>query len=159
MNPSELESEHLMKLLYLSKRLTQFESAVDDIRRSINEILESDSDMANMYLSTKAETGYSRRIDQHDEIELLLEAYLKQVDEIAAQVAQLRFNIRDTEDIININLDTQRNTMMRLELQLAMGTFSAAAWGLIGTAFGAPRRGGRGRGCCSAECADPRAQA
>ena len=38
--------------------------------------------------------------------------------------------------MILINLDSQRNVMLRLSLQLEMGTFSAAISGLIGMAFG-----------------------
>ena len=38
--------------------------------------------------------------------------------------------------MILINLDSQRNIMLRLGLQLEMGMFSAAISGLIGMAFG-----------------------
>jgi len=34
-----------------------------------------------MYLTTRVLTGHPRRIDQHEEVELLLETYIKQVEQ------------------------------------------------------------------------------
>ncbi len=49
---------------------------------------------------------------------------------------KLRELIDQSESIILINLDSQRNVMLRLSVQLEMGMFSAALSGLIGVAFG-----------------------
>lgn len=53
-----------------------------------------------------------------------------------SEVQKLRELIDQSESIILINLDSQRNVMLRLSLQLEMGMFSAAVSGLIGVAFG-----------------------
>ena len=53
-----------------------------------------------------------------------------------SRVQQLRELIDQSESIILINLDSQRNIMLRLGLQLEMGTFSATICGLLGMAFG-----------------------
>ena len=53
-----------------------------------------------------------------------------------SEVQKLRELIDQSESIILINLDSQRNIMLRLGLQLEMGMFSAAISGLIGMAFG-----------------------
>ena len=53
-----------------------------------------------------------------------------------SEVQKLRDAIDQSESIILINLDSQRNVMMRLSLQLEMGVFSATIAGLIGMAFG-----------------------
>ena len=53
-----------------------------------------------------------------------------------SEVQKLRDLIDQSESIILINLDSQRNVMMRLSLQLEMGVFSATLAGLIGMAFG-----------------------
>lgn len=60
----------------------------------------------------------------------------KQVENIQSKVQMLREIIEQSESVILINLDSQRNVMLRLSLQLEMGTFSAAIAGLIGVAFG-----------------------
>lgn len=59
-----------------------------------------------------------------------------QVENIQSRVQMLREMIDRSESVILINLDSQRNIMLRLGLQLEMGTFSAAIAGLIGMAFG-----------------------
>ena len=53
-----------------------------------------------------------------------------------SRVQQLKELIDQSESIILINLDSQRNIMLRLGLQLEMGTFSATICGLLGMAFG-----------------------
>eukprot|EP01135_Chromosphaera_perkinsii_P004324 Nk52_evm16s277 gene=Nk52_evmTU16s277 len=132
----DIDKKHLLLLLRESKRLTAFETRANEIKIALNDILESEEDMAGMYLTTKAATGHARRIDQHEEVEMLFENYLKRVEEIANEASQLKLFIKDTEDIVNINLDSQRNTMMRLDLQMTMGNFSVGICGLAAAAFG-----------------------
>lgn len=59
-----------------------------------------------------------------------------QVENILSKIQTLREIIDSSESVILINLDSQRNVMLRLSLQLEMGTFSAAIGSLIGMAFG-----------------------
>lgn len=59
-----------------------------------------------------------------------------QVENIQSRVQMMREMIDRSESVILINLDSQRNIMLRLSLQLEMGAFSAALAGLIGMAFG-----------------------
>ncbi|XP_025072214.1 magnesium transporter MRS2 homolog, mitochondrial isoform X3 [Alligator sinensis] len=75
-------------------------------------------------------------IDHAEEMELLLENYYRQTEDLANEARELRVLIDDSESIIFINLDSHRNVMMRLNLQLTMGTFSLSLFGLIGVAFG-----------------------
>lgn len=58
------------------------------------------------------------------------------MENILSKIQTLREVIDSSESVILINLDSQRNVMLRLSLQLEMGTFSAAISGLIGMAFG-----------------------
>ena len=41
--------------------------------------------------------------------------------------------IKDTEEYINIELDSSRNRLIRLEIVLTAGTFAVAIWGLVGS--------------------------
>src|SRR5216110_1903263 len=70
-----------------------------------------------MYLTEKSR-GKQRDVDQHDEVELLLEAYAKQVDGIVQEADQLASNMRNTEEIVNIILDANRNSLMLLDLKV-----------------------------------------
>jgi hypothetical protein len=70
-----------------------------------------------MYLTEKSR-GRQRDVDQHDEVELLLEAYVKQVDGIVQEADQLASNMRNTEEIVKIILDANRNSLMLLDLKV-----------------------------------------
>ncbi|GAB1298021.1 Magnesium transporter MRS2 homolog, mitochondrial [Apodemus speciosus] len=80
----------------------------------------------------KSSTG----IDHAEEMELLLENYYRLADDLSNEARELRALIDDSQSIIFINLDSHRNVMMRLNLQLTMGTFSLSLFGLMGVAFG-----------------------
>eukprot|EP00127_Corallochytrium_limacisporum_P003221 Clim_evm70s147 gene=Clim_evmTU70s147 len=131
-----IDQSQLKQLLYENKRLTAFESDIVELRSVLEELLDSDEDMAAMYLTDFAATGKERDISDHDEAEMLLESYFRSLEDLRAEVSRLKANIRDTENIININLHSQRNNMMRLDLQLQMGTFSVAFCGLVAAFFG-----------------------
>ncbi|OBS77827.1 hypothetical protein A6R68_19783, partial [Neotoma lepida] len=78
----------------------------------------------------------SAGIDHAEEMELLLENYYRLADDLSNEARELRVLIDDSQSIIFINLDSHRNVMMRLNLQLTMGTFSLSLFGLMGVAFG-----------------------
>ncbi|PVU93711.1 hypothetical protein BB559_003192 [Furculomyces boomerangus] len=126
----------LKELLQYSKRLYRFEQRVVNIRDSIEEVLDQDEDLAGMYLTKKME-GNPQPTESHEEIELLLEAYLKQVEEIANQVESISSQLKTTEDVVNIILDSQRNSLMLLEIRLTVlavalgvGTFITSLFGM-----------------------------
>jgi magnesium transporter len=77
-----------------------------------------------------------RSVDDIEEVENILEAFLMQTEDMLSRVQRLRDLIDQSENIILINLDSLRNIMLRLSLQLEMGTFSATIGGLFGLAFG-----------------------
>ncbi|GKT42494.1 mitochondrial inner membrane magnesium transporter MRS2 [Colletotrichum spaethianum] len=137
---SELEDDidrhKLRVLLILSKRVSTFEQKAKLVRDAIEELLEADDDLAAMYLTEKAHDLY-RGIDDHTEVELLLESYNKLCDEIVQEAQNLVSGIRNTEEIIRAILDANRNALMLLDLKfsvgtlgLAMGTFLAGLYGM-----------------------------
>eukprot|EP00058_Branchiostoma_floridae_P010500 XP_002595988.1 hypothetical protein BRAFLDRAFT_84062 [Branchiostoma floridae] len=81
-------------------------------------------------------TSKSDHLSHVDEMELLLENCLGRAEDIVNRVAEVKDLIEDSEQIIFMNLDSHRNVMMRLNVQLTMGTFSIALFGMLGTAFG-----------------------
>ncbi len=89
-----------------------------------------------MYLSTFKETGHRRRVDQHDEAEMMLENYVKQVDSFRAEVRSTLRAIQATENITQIRLDAMRNRVLRLEVFLNLGAVSVGTGGLVAGAFG-----------------------
>src|SRR5271170_2046333 len=107
----DIDRERLRNMLVYSKKLSSFEKKATLIRDALAEILDNDEDLAGMYLTEKSR-GKQRDVDQHDEVELLLEAYVKQIDGIVQEADQLASNMRNTEEIVNIILDANRNSLM-----------------------------------------------
>ena len=67
---------------------------------------------------------------------LIIFNFLEQAESIMSDIRKLQELIDQSHTIIQMNLDSQRNIMLRLSLQLSMGMFSATVAGLIGMAFG-----------------------
>ncbi|KAI1760573.1 cora-domain-containing protein [Hypoxylon sp. FL1150] len=137
---SELEEDidrHKLRiLLVLSKRVSTFEQKAKLVRDAIEELLEADDDLADMYLTEKT-YDIHRQLDDHTEVEMLLESYHKICDEIVQEAQNLVSGIRNTEEIIRAILDANRNSLMLLDLKfsvgtlgLAMGTFIAGLYGM-----------------------------
>ncbi|KAM4028536.1 magnesium transporter MRS2 homolog, mitochondrial [Anomaloglossus baeobatrachus] len=127
-------------LLQNGKTLSELETDVKVFKEAILEILDEDELIEELCLTKLSdpqalEEGTSR-IDHSEEMELLLENYYRQAEDLANVARELRVLIDDSESVIFINLDSHRNVMMRLNLQLTMGTFSLSLFGLIGVAFG-----------------------
>ena len=131
--------DKLLSLLNCKRRVQVLEERVNALRDCIRELLESDADMSNMYLTDKAlypNNDYDgdfiirhRPETAHEEVELLLESYLKTAEELARHAHLLSSNISSTEDIVNIGLIGQRNDLLLLELKLGIGTFAASMGG------------------------------
>ncbi|KAI0384453.1 cora-domain-containing protein [Hypomontagnella monticulosa] len=137
---SELEDDidrHKLRiLLVLSKRVSTFEQKAKLVRDAIEELLEADDDLADMYLTEKTHDIH-RELDDHTEVEMLLESYHKLCDEIVQEAQNLVSGIRNTEEIVRAILDANRNSLMLLDLKfsvgtlgLAMGTFIAGLYGM-----------------------------
>ncbi|KAK6460809.1 mitochondrial MRS2-like protein [Scheffersomyces coipomensis] len=118
-----IERVKLRYLLIQSKKLAQFNQKAVLIRDLIDDLLEQDDELNSLYLSD-SHKGLEREGNNHEEVELLLESYYKTSDEIVQTVGNLRSQIRTTEEIINIILDSNRNEMMLLGLKFSIGLLS-----------------------------------
>ncbi|KID72535.1 Mitochondrial inner membrane magnesium transporter MRS2 [Metarhizium brunneum] len=132
----DIDRDKLRILLILSKRVSTFEQKAKLVRDAIEELLEADDDLAAMYLTEKTHDLY-RGLDDHTEVEMLLESYHKLTDEIVQEAGNLVSGIRNTEEIVRAILDANRNALMLLDLKfsvgtlgLAMGTFLAGLYGM-----------------------------
>ncbi|CAB08784.1 mitochondrial inner membrane magnesium ion transmembrane transporter Mrs2 [Schizosaccharomyces pombe] len=132
----DINQERLRTLLIFSKRLSGFLKKATLIRDVLDELLEQDQDLAGMYLTERLKTGKPRDLDKHDEVELLLETYCKQVDEIVQQTDNLVGNIRSTEEICNIMLDANRNSLMLLGLKLSAMTLGLGFGAVVASLYG-----------------------
>ncbi|XP_076805957.1 magnesium transporter MRS2 homolog, mitochondrial-like isoform X1 [Clavelina lepadiformis] len=102
----------------------------------------TDSNMPNSKRENKFEVYFPRtihrkhKINLQDEMEMLLDTFLRDAEDISNRVSELKKAIETSNTAILINLDSHRNLLLRLELQLTMGMFSCTLFGMIGIAFG-----------------------
>ncbi|XP_070768174.1 magnesium transporter MRS2 homolog, mitochondrial [Enoplosus armatus] len=127
-------------LLQNSKSLSELETDIKVFKDSLLKILDEDEIIEELCLTKWTDPRVfeesSLGIDHAEEMELLLENYYMQAEELGNKTRELKGLIDDSESVIFINLDSHRNVMMRLNLQLTMGSFALSLFGLIGVAFG-----------------------
>lgn len=131
-----IDREQLRHLLIQSKKLSAFLQKATLIREAMNEILEQDEDLAGLFLTDKAQGHPRTETDDHSEAEMLIESYYKHCDEIVQTVGNLSSNIRSTEEIVNIILDANRNSLMLLDLKFQIGTLGLGAGAFIASLYG-----------------------
>ncbi|XP_004495389.1 magnesium transporter MRS2-2-like [Cicer arietinum] len=162
---SKISSRNLDRVRKMKSAMTRLNARVQKVRDELEQLLDDDDDMADLYLSRKAgsvspvsgsgaanwfatsPTNGSKisrasiataRFDENDveELEMLLEAYFMQIDSTLNKLNTLREYIDDTEDYINIQLDNHRNQLIQLELFLSSGTVCLSFYSLVAGIFG-----------------------
>uniref|UniRef100_A0A8D1RAJ6 Magnesium transporter n=1 Tax=Sus scrofa TaxID=9823 RepID=A0A8D1RAJ6_PIG len=137
---SSVDRSKLHILLQNGKSLSELETDIKMFKESILEILDEEELLEELCLTKWSDPQVFERssagIDHAEEMELLLENYYRLAEDLSNAARELRVLIDDSQSIIFINLDSHRNVMMRLNLQLTMGTFSLSLFGLMGVAFG-----------------------
>ncbi|ODV61430.1 Mfm1p [Ascoidea rubescens DSM 1968] len=128
---NHIDSENLRYLLIQNKKLSNFYQKAKLIRDVIDDILDDDEVLSSLYL-----TNPRTNIEDHAEVEMLLETYFKHCDEIVQIVETLMSNVKTTEEIINIILDTNRNQLMLLGLRFAIGLLSLASIIYVASLYG-----------------------
>ena len=125
----------LYRLLTLSKSLGQLDLDVKSSNDALSTLLASDEDMAALYLSHRA-AGASRPIDQHTEVELMLENYATEHDDLSDRISALQDQVNTCRSIEQLKLTNERNRIMRIELLLGFGTASLALCAAVAGFFG-----------------------
>lgn len=135
--PNELTTKMLEELRRKKQQLNHFHSRACNVKTILENLLDEDDEMANMYLTEKHEQGRMiRDCHDHSEVETLLEAYLQVIEEHVNHASLLHDAIEDTEDLVMIHLDTLRNRLLSVELTLSVVSMMFGAGGVIAGAFG-----------------------
>jgi magnesium transporter len=111
----DIDRDQLRQLLIYSKKLSTFEQKAKLIRNAIEEILDADDDLADMYLTEKLQ-GRERPTEEHTEIEMLLESYHKICDEIVQITSNLVSSIRSTEEMSASPTDSHHSALLLTNL-------------------------------------------
>ncbi|GAC98214.1 inner membrane magnesium transporter MRS2 [Pseudozyma hubeiensis SY62] len=162
----DVDREKLRTLLQVSRKLNAFLSRSKAVKNAVVEVLENEEDMQLMYLSAAppsnnannssststtstssalsnasssnnsdnaAETNDSQPMD---ELELLLESFDKQVEEVVAETTQLHSDITNTQEVVELILDNNRNKLLALDLKTSIATMGISAGTLWAGLFG-----------------------
>ncbi|KAK1398061.1 Magnesium transporter [Heracleum sosnowskyi] len=159
---SKISSRNLDRVRKLKVAMTRLTSRVQKVMDEIEQLLDDDSDMSELYLSRKLD-GVSSTNNRNgvqdasptlgskksrgnaamihgdndvEELEMLLEVYCTQVEGTLSKLTMLREYIDHTEDYLNIQLDHRRNQLIQLELILTCGNVSLSIYALVTAIFG-----------------------
>jgi len=112
----------LGELLPLKNKVDELEAKCTEVAGAIAEVLKNDEDMAAMRLSEIDDNlvldGDPNNL--HVEVELLFEDYLLQMDEVLLSLRSVQSSVRNTEEVVEIELDLLRNRIMRYEMLLEL---------------------------------------
>ncbi|XP_050914842.1 magnesium transporter MRS2-F [Lathyrus oleraceus] len=132
---STLNLEHVR---HIKNRLVALSGRVQKVANQLENLLDDDNDMAEMYLTKKLDdclvdqtslkkgsnSNIAEDIDERfyeskpdvEELEMLLEAYFAQINGISQRMSSLSEYVDDTEDHINIMLDDKRNQLLQVTI-------------------------------------------
>ncbi|OJJ88641.1 CorA family magnesium transporter [Aspergillus glaucus CBS 516.65] len=116
-------------ILDLTRKLATIEKRARQVRDVVQEVLNEDEDMVNMYLSDKR-AGKPHALEDHQDVEYLFEAYFKASDSVVQEAVSLMDNIRRTEETIQSTLSVRRNQIMVLEAKIEI-LMLALAWATL----------------------------
>lgn len=116
-------------ILELTRKLATIEKRARQVRDVVQEVLNEDEDMVNMYLSDKR-AGKPHVLEDHQDVEYLFEAYFKASDSVVQESVSLMDNIRRTEETIQSTLSVRRNQIMVLEAKIEI-LMLALAWATL----------------------------
>ena len=127
--------EMLRKILALKQNMTKFENDVMAVQEVVQSVLSSDQDMADLRLTCLDQVGQVD-ISEHEEVELLLEAFNAYLNYIGFELKRMDADVKDVEDFVTIHLNSTRNKILRLSLFMEMGMLSVAFGAMLAGLWG-----------------------
>lgn len=130
----DLNYDKLTELLRHSAELKMYFRRSMSIRKALDDALDDSSGLLDMYLtdSTRGENPQN-----YNDIEILLETYYSHTDELVQKARWIVREVNMTEEIMNMVIDANRNSIIlfRLEISvltvgLAFATFFADMYGM-----------------------------
>ncbi|KAF8588206.1 Mg2+ transporter protein cora-like protein [Ramaria rubella] len=131
----DIDRDKFKRLLHYSRRLGAFQNRAKLVEEAIEEVLEQDEDLAAMYLSDK-KANRPRALKDHEDLEVLLESFSKQVEEIVNEAETISSNVQSTQEIVELILDSNRNALLALDLKVSIGTMGIGLGALVAGLFG-----------------------
>ncbi|KAF9003336.1 hypothetical protein BDQ17DRAFT_1242170 [Cyathus striatus] len=130
-----IDHDRFKRLLHYSRRLVSFKNRATLVQEALDEILSQDDDLDAMHL-TDRKGNVPRQLHDHEDLEVLLESFSKQVEEIVNEAENIESNVQSTQEIVELILDSNRNSLLALDLQVSIATLGIGTGALIAGLFG-----------------------
>ncbi|QRV91472.1 mitochondrial inner membrane magnesium transporter [Ceratobasidium sp. AG-Ba] len=112
-----------------------FLRAATSVKDAVAEILSEPDDMRKMYL-TELRNGKARELGDDDEVELLLETYLKYAASLTLNASRNLQRLNSASQHLTLLLSSTRNRLLHLEIRLAIATLAVSSAALPGAILG-----------------------
>ncbi|KAJ7054521.1 hypothetical protein C8F01DRAFT_1163681 [Mycena amicta] len=130
-----IDHDRFKRLLHYSRRLASFQNRAKLVEEVLEEVLAQDDDLTAMYLTDK-QSDIIRELDDHEDVEVLLESFSKQVEEIVNEAESIATNVQSTQEIVELILDSNRNALLSLDLKVSIVTMGIGSGALVSGLFG-----------------------
>lgn len=131
----DIDHDRFKRLLHYSRRLASFKNRAKLVGEALEEVLEQDEDLSAMYLTDKKNSS-PRETTDHEDVEVLLESFSKQVEEIVNEAESIESNVQSTQEIVELILDSNRNSLLALDLKVSIATMGIGTGTLLAGLFG-----------------------
>ncbi|CAM9735136.1 unnamed protein product, partial [Ectocarpus sp. 8 AP-2014] len=133
--PSRIEH---YRLVPLKLALKQLELKLSQTRACLEELMQSDEDMLGLLLTEAKELRNGQMLDahRHSVVELLLENYHRQLVLVGHDVAAMKQEMESLQELSAISLDVSLNSMIAVDVRLAMLNLGVATSACIFGAMG-----------------------
>ena len=125
----------LRKILALKQNIAKFKNDVQAMETVIQNILSNDKEMADLRLTFLDQVGQID-VTEHEDVELLLEAFNAYLSHIMFELKRMDADIGDVEDFVTIHLSSARNKILKLSLFMEIGMLSVAFGAMLAGIFG-----------------------
>lgn len=126
----------LKELLLIDKRFKKFHQKAKLCCTLLEELLDDENNIRDMYIHIPLKDRGQLKDNQIIDLEMLLENYHTQLDEIVQMCEKNVNSIKTTEEIINIILDSNRNQLMLLGLRFSTVLLSLGAGIFVSSLYG-----------------------
>eukprot|EP00903_Cladosiphon_okamuranus_P018958 g17435.t1 len=133
--PSKIEH---YRVVPLKLALKQLELKLSQTRMCLEELIQSDEDMLGLLLTETQELGQGEILDanRHSVVELLLENYHRQLVLVGHDVAAMKQEMESLQELSAISLDVSLNSMIAVDVRLAMLNLGVATSACVFGAMG-----------------------
>lgn len=111
------------RLVPVKDSLQEFEMHVKQELQCLTHLLENDEDMLGLLLTEQAaaqKKGEDLQHQMHESVELLLEEYVRQLDNMLQEIDYLLRRVQSKQELVAISLDAYRNRMIRMNVYLSI---------------------------------------